>query len=396
MNEINIEAIVKKVIKSMENESTQPTVNTNIPTQAKVSQLVYYKKLEVKQYDIPEINEDEVLVHVEGCGICGTDVHEYKNDPFELMPVVLGHEGTGIIVKIGSNVTKDILGQDIGIGDKVVTCVTLARADEFTTIKPERSNLSSGSDIYGLMTDDEYHFNGWFGEYIILRKNSSIFKVNDMTLEQRLLIEPAAVTVHAVERAKSTGLIKFDSVVLIQGCGPIGLLLLSVIRTLGVENIIAVDGDANRLEKAKEFGAKHTINFKDYPDFKSMVEEITEISNGGADFAFQCTGVPKAAGNIYKMVRKGGGLCEVGFFVDNGDATINPHHDICAKEITVVGSWVYTFADYKTTLDFLRRAKGLGLPVESLITHRFGLDDLNEAMEVNMKQEGIKIVYINQ
>jgi L-iditol 2-dehydrogenase len=395
INQVNIQEIVKRVVASMEGGSTQ-TSSEVIPTFAKVSMLTKKQQLEVQQYTIPEINEDEVLVRVEGCGICGTDVHEYKNDPFELIPVVLGHEGTGIIVKKGSNVIHDLLGQSLSIGDKVVTSVTLSRQDEFTTLKPHRANLSDGSDIYGLMPEDDYHFNGWFGEYIVLRKNSSIFKVNDMTLEQRLLIEPAAVTVHAVERAKSTGLLKFDSVVLVQGCGPIGLMLMAVVRTLGIENIYAVDGDQKRLEKAKEFGAKYTFNFKDYPSFNAMLEDIKGKSNGGVDFGFQCTGVPAAAANIYKMIRRGGGLCEVGFFVDNGNATINPHHDLCAKEITLVGSWVYTFADYKTTLDFLRRAKGIGLPVESLITHKFSLGDLNEAMAVNMKQEGIKIAYINQ
>lgn len=394
VNQVNIQEIVKRVMASM--GDTQQTSHEQIPASAKVSMLTQKQKLEVKEFAIPEINDDEVLVKVEGCGVCGTDVHEYKNDPFGLIPVVLGHEGTGIIVKKGANVNEDLLGQKLSIGDKVVTSVTLAGKDEFTTLKPHRANLSDGSEIYGLMPEDDYHFNGWFGEYIILRKNSSIFRVNDMTLEQRLLIEPAAVTVHAVERAKSTGLLKFDSVVLVQGCGPIGLMLMAVVRTLGIENIFAVDGDEQRLEKAKEFGAKHVFNFKNYSSFSAMLEDIKGKSNGGVDFGFQCTGVPAAASNIYKMIRRGGGLCEVGFFVDNGDATINPHHDICAKELTLVGSWVYTFADYKTTLDFLRRSKGIGLPVESLITHKFSLSDLNEAMQVNMRQEGIKIAYVNQ
>ena len=70
--------------------------------------------------------------------------------------------------------------------------------------------------------------------------------------------------------------------------------------------------------------------------------------------------------------------------------------DFSQKEITVVGSWTYTFKDYVTTLDFLRRAKGIGLPVEKLITHKFSLDELNEAMEVNMKLQGIKVAYVNR
>lgn len=137
---------------------------------------------------------------------------------------------------------------------------------------------------------------------------------------------------------------------------------------MGIQNIIAIDGDSKRLTVAHEFGAELTINFKDYDSFPKMLEVIKE--------------------------QTGGGLCELGFFVDNGNATINPHFDLCNKEITLVGSWVYTFRDYVSTFEFLKRAKGINLPINKLITHRFGLLELNEAMHVNMKQEGIKIVYV--
>ena len=393
INQIDIQQIVSKVIKSMNENPSISLANT--PKTAKVAMLTAKERLEIKSFDIPAITDDEVLVKVEGCGVCGTDVHEYKNDPFELIPVVLGHEGTGTIVELGKNVKKDLLNNPLKVGDKIVTSVTLTGDDEYTTLKPEKANLSDNMDVYGLMPEDHYHFNGWFGEYIILRKGSSIFRVNDMSLKERLLIEPLSVAVHAVERAKSTGLIKFNNFVLVQGCGPIGLSVLSVMRTLGTENIIAVDGDNKRLEMAKKLGAKYTFNFKDYSSFDEMKEKILEVSGGGVEFAFQCTGVPGAASTIYKFIKRGGGLCEVGFFVDNGDAKINPHHDICSKEITIVGSWVYTFADYATTLDFIRRAKGIGLPIEELVTHSFALDELNEAMAVNMRLEGIKVAYVN-
>ncbi len=395
INQVDIEQIVAKVMASMTSAGAS-TAGADVPKSARVSMLTAKEELTVKTFDIPEINDDEVLVKVEGCGVCGTDVHEYKNDPFNVIPLVLGHEGSGTIVKIGKNVTKDMLDQPLGIGDKVVTSVTLTGEDEYTKFKPTKTNLSDNVAIYGLTPEDDYHFNGWFGEYVILRKGSSIFKVNDMSLKERLLIEPAAVTVHAVERAKTTGLLKFDTKVLVQGCGPIGLVLLTVLRTMGIENIVAIDGDSKRLAMAKKIGAKYTYNFKDFSSFDAMKEDVIKTTGGGADFAFQCTGVPSAASSIYKLIRKGGGLCEVGFFVDNGNATINPHHDLCAKEITLVGSWVYTFADYVTTLDFIRRAKGIGLPFEELVTHEFGLDELDEAMKVNMRLEGIKVAFVNK
>ncbi len=394
-NGSNIEAIVAEVIKSLQGSNT-PVRAGEVPQTARCAYLTAKQQIEVKTYPIPAITDDEVLVKVEGCGICGTDVHEYKNDPFGLIPVVLGHEGTGEIVKLGKNVTQDMVGKPLKVGDKVVTCVTLTGDDEYTTLKPEKANLSANMAVYGLLPDDAYHFNGWFGEYIILRKGSSLFNVNDLSLDDRLLVEPFSVAMHAVERAKTTQLLSFGTRVLVQGCGPIGLTVIAVLRTMGIQNIIAVDGDAQRLGVAKEFGADLTVNFKDFKDFEEMLRFVTKETNGGVDFAFQCTGAPSAASNIYKFIRRGGGLCELGFFVNNGEATINPHFDLCSKEITLVGSWVYTFRDYVNTFEFMKRAKAIGIPIHKLITHRFGLDEMNEAMAVNMKQAGIKIAYINK
>jgi L-iditol 2-dehydrogenase len=402
INQVNIEEIIKQVIKEMSagksaDRYVPPAPNKGlIPKTAKAAVLTSLKKIEVKEFNIPEIGDDEILVKVEGCGVCGTDVHEYKGDPFGLLPVVLGHEGSGEIVKIGKNVKRDSAGKPVGIGDKVVTCVAPCGECDTCLNHPDRTNLCENAQIYGLLPDDEYHLNGWFGEYLVLRKGAVFFQVSDMDLDQRLLIEPAAVVVHAVERAKTTGLIKFNSKVVVQGCGPIGLLLLSVVRTLGVENIVAVDGDENRLNMAKKLGASAVVNFTKYDGIDALSAAVRKACGGlGADFAFQCTGSPKAASNVWKFVKRGGGLCEVGFFVNNGDSLINPHFDICNKEITVVGSWTYAAQDYLTTFDFLKRAEGIGLPLKELITHRFPLNKLNEAMDTNMKQEGIKVVYVN-
>ncbi|MBX7408470.1 zinc-dependent alcohol dehydrogenase [Clostridium chauvoei] len=395
VNNINIEDIVKSIIREMTQQTEKSDLNTsklNTNT-SKVGMLIAKEEIEIKEFDIPEIGDDEILIKVEGCGICGTDVHEYRKDPFNIIPVVLGHEGTGEIIKIGKNINKDSAGVPLNIGDKIVTCIIPCGKCDVCLNHPEKTNLCDNQGIYGLISDDNIHLNGWFSEYLVLRKVSTIFNVSDMDLHSRLLIEPSAVVVHAVERAKSTGLLKFNSKVLVQGCGPIGLLLLSVLRTLGIENIIAVDGNEKRLEMAQKLGATKIINIMK----NNSLEEVKNLSNGiGVDFAFQCTGSPKAASGIWKFIRRGGGLCEVGFFVDNGDATINPHFDICNKEITVVGSWVYTPQDYLTTFDFLKRAKGIGLPIKELITHEFPLEKLKEAIETNIKQEVIKIAIINK
>lgn len=399
INSINIEEIVKQVLQGMKDTPStakKEATNNGIPKTARVAMLTKLEHIELKEYPIPEVGDDDILVKVEGCGICGTDAHEYKRDPFGLIPVVLGHEGTGEIVKMGKNVTVDSAGKPLKVGDKVVTSMIFKDSPDITMFDLNKQNVG-GADVYGLLPDDDVHFNGWFADYILIRKGSSVFNVSDLDLDSRILIEPAAVLIHAVERAKSTGILRFNSRVLVQGCGPIGLLCIAVLRTMGIENIVAVDGVAQRLEFAKEMGATRSVNFKEHTDIKDLTAAVENAFDGHlADFAFQCTGSAAAHSNIYKFIRNGGGLCELGFFVNGGNATINPHFDLCAKEITLVGSWVYTLRDYATTFDFLKRAKGIGLPLHKLITHKFPLEQINEAYQTNLRMEGLKIAVINE
>ncbi len=404
MNANDIEAIVKQVLISMSDGSaaaapaaaTSSASNGAIPKTARVAMLTALEHYDIKEFPIPEVGDDDILVKVEGCGICGTDAHEFKRDPFSLIPVALGHEGTGEIVKMGKNVKVDSAGKPVKVGDKVVTCMIFKDNPDITMYDLNKQNVG-GADVYGLLPDDDIHLNGWFSDYIFIRGGSTFFNVSDLDLYSRILIEPCAVLIHAVERAKSTGILRFNSRVVVQGCGPIGLICIAILRTMGIQNIVAVDGEQKRLDFAIKLGATQTVNFKDHNGIEALTEGVKSAFGGYlADFAFQCTGSPIAHANIYKFIRNGGGLCELGFFINGGDATINPHFDICSKEITTVGSWVYTLRDYATTFDFLKSAKRIGLPMADLITHTFPLDEINEAHKTNLAMAGLKIAIINK
>ena len=404
MNSANIEEIVKQVLAGMTGSQTGAPASAaagsqDIPKTAHVAMLTSLEHYDIKEFPMPEVGDDDILVKVEGCGICGTDAHEFKRDPFGLIPVALGHEGTGEIVKMGKNVKKDSAGKDVKVGDKIVTCMIFKDDPDITMFDLNKQNVGA-ADVYGLLPDDDVHLNGWFSDYILIRGGSfgsTFFNVSDLDLKSRILIEPCAVLVHAVERAKTTNILRFNSRVVVQGCGPIGLICIAVLRTMGVQNIVAVDGNPQRLEFAKKMGAFDTVNFMEYKGIDALAGAVKETFGGHlADFAFQCTGSPAAHANIYHFIRNGGGLCELGFFINGGDATINPHFDLCSKEINLVGSWVYTLRDYATTFDFLKRAKAIGLPMDDLITHTFPLEEINEAHQTNLAQKGLKIAIINK
>ena len=401
INGANIEEIVRQVLNSMEGrgQAAAPAAAAGtgaIPRTARVAMLTGLEHYDVKEFPIPEVGDDDMLVKVEGCGICGTDAHEFKKDPFGLIPVALGHEGTGEIVKMGKNVKKDSAGKDLKVGDKVVTCMIFKDNPDITMFDLNKQNVG-GADVYGLLPDDDIHLNGWFSDYIFIRGGSTVFNVSDLDLYSRILIEPCAVLIHAVERAKSTGILRFNSRVAVQGCGPIGLICIAILRTMGINKIVAVDVEDKRLAFAREMGASDTVNFKEHKGIEALAGAVQSACDGHlADFAFQCTGSPAGHSNIYKFIRNGGGLCELGFFINGGDAVINPHFDICSKEITTVGSWVYTLRDYATTFEFLKSAKKIGIPMEKLITHTFPLEQINEAHQTNLAMSGLKIAIINQ
>ncbi len=393
-----VESIVRKILGEMSG-GTKSSCAGKIPKTAKVAMLTAQKKIEVKEYPIPELRDDDILVKVEGCGVCGTDVHEWKGDPFGIIPVTLGHEGTGEIVYLGKNIKFDTSGKPIKVGDKIVTSVISCGECHICRNHPANTNLCDKQGVFGLIPhSDANPFTGWFSEYLLIRgKGSTYFVVNDLDLQERMLLELACVCVHALKRANTTGLINFNSKVLIQGLGPVGLVMISVLRAAGINHIIAIDGTPKRLEMARKLGAKTIINFKEVSTLEERVKLVKSVANGvGADFAFQCTGAPAAAKDIFEYIRRGGGLCEMGFFVNNGEYNVNPHFAMCNKEINLVGSWDYSADDYPTTMAFLRQAREMNIPIKELITHEFPLDKLNEAMEVNVSQQGIKICYVNK
>ena len=396
INSTQVESIVRKILGEMSHSSSSVS-NGGLPKKGKVAMLTGTRKIEVKEFDIPALEDNDILVRVEGCGVCGTDVHEWKGDPFGIVPVTLGHEGTGEIIALGKNIKCDTAGNPIKVGDKIVTSVISCGECQICRNHPANTNLCDKQGVFGLIPHNPAQpFTGWFSTHILIRgKGATYFVVNDLDLQERMLLELSCVCVHALKRANATGLINFNSKVVIQGLGPVGLVMISVLRAAGINHIIAIDGTPRRLEMAKKLGAKTIINFKEITTLEERVKVVKGVTMGiGADFAFQCTGAPAAAKDIYEYIRRGGGMCEMGFFVNNGEYSVNPHFAMCNKEINIVGSWDYSADDYPTTMAFLRQAREMNIPIKELITHNFTLDKLNEAMEVNVKQEGIKICYV--
>ena len=144
-----VESIVRKILGEINTPSAKKSAN--IPATAKVAMLTAPKKIEVKEFPIPTVGDNDILVKVEGCGVCGTDVHEWKGDPFGIIPVTLGHEGTGEIVALGKNIKADTAGNPIKVGDKIVTSVISCGECFVCRNKPANTNLCDKQGVFGLI-----------------------------------------------------------------------------------------------------------------------------------------------------------------------------------------------------------------------------------------------------
>ena len=186
-----VESIVRQILGEINAPSTQKSAK--IPATAKVAMLTAHKKIEVKEFPIPTVGDNDILVKVEGCGVCGTDVHEWKGDPFGLIPVTLGHEGTGEIVALGKNIKADTAGNPIKVGDKIVTSVISCGECFVCRNKPANTNLCDKQGVFGLIPhSDANPLTGWFASHLLISgKGSTYFVVNDLDLKERMLLELA-------------------------------------------------------------------------------------------------------------------------------------------------------------------------------------------------------------
>ena len=163
-----VESIVRKILGEMSGQSN--SCAGKIPKTAKVGMLTSPKHIEVKEYPIPALQDDDILVKVEGCGVCGTDVHEWKGDPFGIIPVTLGHEGTGEIIALGKNVKTDTAGKPIKVGDKIVTSVISCGECHICRNHPANTNLCDKQGVFGLIPhSDSQPLTGWFASHLLIR-----------------------------------------------------------------------------------------------------------------------------------------------------------------------------------------------------------------------------------
>jgi len=356
--------------------------NMNIPKTMKALVARGQGQYAIEEMPVPVPGDGEILIKVEVCGICAGDVKAshpvarfwggdgmpgYCEPPF-----VPGHEFLGEIVAMGEGVSDEFKIGDRVISEQVVPC------GKCRYCKQGKYWLCEPHNVYGF----KYYLNGGMAEYALLPKGSLNFHVpKELTLEQAALIEPYACALHGVRQADP----KVDDVVVLAGAGTLGLGMVGALRLRNPKLLIVLDMEDSRLELAKKFGADIVIN----PGKEDAVKKVMELTDGyGCDVYLEVTGHPSAVQQGLDMICKGGTFLE--FSVMSGTSTIDWSIIGDAKEITIKGSSLSGHC-FDTTIENILNGKA---PTEGVVSHKFSLDQWEEAYRMAENRSAFKVVLI--
>lgn len=343
----------------------------------------FYGRHDIRVDDIaePELQPGTVKVKVDWTGICGTDIHEYEDGPIfcpspgnphplsgEDVPVVLGHEISGVATEVAEGVTHIKVGDNVAI-DPIYSC------DECEPCQTGAYNLCVQAGYVGLTGRG-----GGFAEYVVVQADR-VHSLGDVPTDIGALVEPLAVAYHAIRRSEA----KTSDTVVIFGAGPIGLFILSLLRAQGIDRVISVELSSIRKEKARKAGAMLVLD----PSEVDVVERVQQETGGlGADIAFECVGANAALASAISSLRFHGTCVNVSIWGHKAEIDML---ELLKKEIRLTGSFAYA-NDHAPVVELLKSGK---LDVADFITGRIAAEDVYEKgirQLIENKEENVKIL----
>ena len=337
---------------------------------------VYYdqKDIRIEDMPVPKIEQNEILVAMRACGICGSDLMGWYQK--RKAPKVLGHEPAGIAAKVGEDV------KEFNVGDRVfvhhhVACLKChycmhhdyTLCDQFT-----KTNIDPGG----------------FAEYFRVPtpnlKLDTLRLPETVSFEEATLIEPIACCLRALSKCN----IQTGDILAVIGAGSTGIIHVALSKLFGVSRVIVVDFVEYRLDMAKKFGADVVVNAWE----ENVVEEVKAVTDGrGADIAMVTAPSIDAYSDALKLVRKGGTICVFASTMPNQVLQVSPK-TLFFSEIKLIPSYSTSHIETRKALELIKTGS---IKVKELITHRFPLNQISEAFQMAAKsKECLKIVILNQ
>lgn len=323
----------------------------------------------LKEVEVPVIQEDEVLIKVDSVGVCGSDIPIFKGVRQVPIPLIPGHEFSGVIVETGSKVLKFKKGDRVTPGlvrncGKCLSC---------------REGLESLCDN---LLETGIHLDGAFTEYVAVPESTLHIMPDNMSFVEGASVDPVASAYRPVRKAG----VSPEDVVVIFGPGPIGLYALQIAKAYGAKKAIMVGTRESRLKLARELGADETVNIGEKKE--DPVKKIWEFTQGVmADVIIEATGVASSVEMCIQSLKKNGRLSLAGIFHE--PVTISQLDQVVRKELNVQGSICYTWKDFQSCIDLISAGK---VKVDRIVTHELPLKDIAKALELIDKRQAMKVI----
>jgi threonine dehydrogenase-like Zn-dependent dehydrogenase len=297
----------------------------------------------VEDRPVPRPGPDQVVVRVHSCGICGSDIHQLRDGWGFTQGAVAGHEWTGTIAAVGSDVTRWAVGERV-VGGSAPKCGTCRRCREGKPSQCEnrQSAITDNSD-------------GAFAEFIMVRAGGILRLPDTLSARHAALAEPLAVALHGITRS---GAAPGDDVMVI-GAGPIGALSVAALRCLGIERVVVVEPHEGRRALARAVGATEVIDPSELETFPAWEPE--RLSDRAVHVVLECSGHKSAIEAGFNQLGRGGILVMVGAGIEH--PTFDPNRMIL-NELIVTGSFVYDLGGFENALAMLATE---GFPSDLLI-----------------------------
>lgn len=318
----------------------------------KVAMLMDRKKIEIQEVPVPELLENQVLVKVSYASICGSDVHAY-NDLMFAPGTVLGHEFSGMIERVGPKAKGHQVGDRVVLRPPGLCGCTYCEKGEFA-LCDEHFDNTLGLKIQG-----------GFADYVAAYDFQAIPLPETISLKDAAQMEPLAVCVRAVNSAG----VKLGDKVLIYGCGPIGLVMLQLVKLYGASEVYTIDTSPSRLEKSRELGADMALN----PLHDDVVAILKPL---GLDMIYDCVGREVTINTSMEIIRKGAKIVMVGATTEK---TALDQLKWVQKGLTIQASMGYFVEDFHRAVALAAAGK---VDFETLVSHVMPLAQINEAMEL--------------
>jgi L-iditol 2-dehydrogenase len=313
-----------------------------------------YNHLEIADLPVPAAGRGEVLVRVEACGICGSDVHGFDGSTGRrIPPIVMGHEAAGTVEATGEGVTKFAKGDRVTF-DSTVYC------GECPYCKRGEINLCDNREVIGVSCGD-YRRHGAFAEYVAVPERIVYALPENLSFNEAAMLEAVSVAMHGVNVSPVAG----GETALVIGAGMIGLLTLQAARAAGCARVFIADVDATRLKLAREIGADEVLHCSG----AELVAEVMRLTGGrGVDLALEAVGRNETVSGAIDCTRKGGTVTLIGNIMP--EVTL-PLQKVVVKQLRLQGSCASS-GEYPEAIELIASGK---IQVKPLITAVAGLED---------------------